>query len=185
MMFPPEKTYRLLSPRLLTLITTVNSKSGMDAMPADFISPITFNPPIVLVSFKPLTHTYQNVIHNKEFVINILGKEHLDQVLRCGTRYQEGLDKLQQVGLHSYSSRIIDSPRVKEAKAWIECRVLEEKKFGDHVAVFAEVITSEIRDDLVGIDGDLDPAKINPILHFTKDNFVVDLKIAKHKRYDR
>lgn len=185
MRFPVEKTYRLLSPRLLTLITTLNSKSGMDAMPADFVSPITFSPPIVLVSFKPITHTYQNVILNKEFVINILGRKYLDQVLMCGTRYQEGINKLKQVGLHTYSSQIIGSPRVKEAKAWIECRVIEEKKFGDHVAVFAEVMTSEVRDDIIGIDGEIDPIKLNPILHFTKDNFVVDLKISKHKRYDR
>jgi flavin reductase (DIM6/NTAB) family NADH-FMN oxidoreductase RutF len=184
MIINPEKAYELLSPRLVLLITTLNSKGSVNASPVSFASPISFNPPIVLISLAPTRHTYKNILETKEFVINILGKEYLDQVLRCAIPYQEGINKLQQAGLKYYSSKIVKPVRVKEAKAWIECKFLEERKFGDHMAILGEVLTAEVRDEAV-VKDEIDFTKINPIAHIAKDVFAVDFKIVKHKRYDR
>jgi flavin reductase (DIM6/NTAB) family NADH-FMN oxidoreductase RutF len=183
MIVEPEKAYQLLSPRLVLLITTLNSKGAINAAPVSFASPISFSPAIVMISLRPIRHTYRNILETKEFVLNILGKEYLDQVLRCAARYQEGVNKLQQAGLKWYSSKIVNPPRVKEAKAWIECKFLEERKFGDHMAVLGEVLTAEVKDEVVK-EGEVDLTKILPIMHLSKDMFVTDFKVVRHKRYD-
>jgi len=104
--------------------------------------------------------------------------------LRCAIPYQEGVNKLQQAGLRSFSSKIVKPPRVKEAKAWIECRFLEDRRLGDHMAILGEILTAEVRDELV--DGeDINFSKINSILHVWKDIFALDFKVVKQKRYDR
>lgn len=184
MIVRPEQAYELLAPRPVLLITTLNSKSGANASPVSFATPISFSPPTILISLAPVRHTYKNILQTKEFVINILGKEYLDQVLRCAIPYQEGINKLQQAGLRTYSSKIIKTPRVKEAKAWIECKFVEEKKIGDHMAILGEVLTAEVRDEVV-VKEEIDFTKINPILHVAKDIYAVDFKIVKHKRYDK
>jgi len=181
--YPIEKSYRLLSPRLLTLITTKNSKDGVNAAPVDFCSPISFNPPIVLVSLNPQIRTHKNIKETGEFVINILSKEHLDQVLRCAAKYPQGVNKLKLVGLRYYSSELVKPPRIKDAKIWSECKFLEEKRMGDHFVVFGEVVAAEVSDDIVK-EGELNLEKVKPILHLTKDKFAVDYKIIKHRRYD-
>jgi len=183
MRLDPTKAYRLLSPRLVLLITTLNSKAGVNAAPVDFATPVSINPPVVMISLAPSRHTYQNIIDHKEFVINILGREYINQVLRCSTPYQNGVDKLRLAGLNWFSSERVDPPRVREAKAWIECEMTEQKQHGDHVAIFAEVLAAEIREEATTF-GEVDIGKLKPMFHATKDEFITDFKITKHKRYD-
>jgi len=172
-----NKAYRLLSPRLVVLLTTVNSKQGVNAVPIDFIIPINYSPPIIMISLMPLGHTYKNISATKEFVINILSKRYSDKVMRCAARYQEGINKLNQANLHQYSSQLVKPPRVKEADLWMECRYLDEKRFEDHVAIFGEVVVAEVRDELMK-GSEVDFSKIEPFLHITKD-YVVETKIRK------
>lgn len=183
-MLKPEQAYQLLSPRPILLITTLNSKRAANAAPVSFTTPVSFSPPIVMISLAPVRHSYRNILETKEFVINILSRECLDQVLRCAVPYQEGVNKLQQAGLKWYSSKIVNPPRVKEAKAWIECKLLEERKFGDHMVILGEVLAAEVKDEAVTA-GDIDFSKINLVGHVDKDIFATDFKIIKHKRYDR
>jgi flavin reductase (DIM6/NTAB) family NADH-FMN oxidoreductase RutF len=178
-----NKVYRLLSPRLVFLITTVDSMGGVNAAPVDFAAPVAMSPPVVMVAVKPDTKTYQNIVHSREFVMNVLSKGFIDRVLICAKRYQNGVNKLEQVGLHWFSSNLVDAPRVKEAKAWIECRMIEERKFSDRVAIFAEPLVAEVKDDVL-TEGELDISKLNPIVHLTQDRFLAEFKISKHKRYD-
>jgi|SRR3990170_5765644 len=183
MKYPLDRAYRLLSPRILVLITTKNCKSGTNAAPVDFCSPVSFKPPIVIVSLHPQTRTHKNIKENGEFVVNILSREYIDQILRCAARYPEGVNKLQLVGLRQYSSELVSPPRIKEAKIWIECKFLDEKNIGDHFAVFGEVVAAEVRDDMVK-EGEIDVESIKPVLHLIKDSFATDYKVIKHKRYD-
>jgi len=113
-------------------------------------------------------------------VVNVMSKKYLNEVIKCSVRYQEGIDKVQQVGLHHFSSQLVRPPRVKEAKAWLECRGLDEKVFKDHVAIFAEIVAAEVSDEIV-VNGEVDHSKINPILHITKD-YILELKITKRKK---
>ena len=188
MRLDPKEAYKLLSPRLLVLITTVDSMGGINAMPTTFIVPISFKPPLLMVSISPRTNTYDNIMWKKEFVVNILGKEYLDKVLRCGKHYPKGFNKLEQVGLKWYSSEKLEVPRVKEAKIWIECKFIGGVKIDhialtDHIPIFGEVVTVDVSEDIV-TEGKVDYTKISQVLHLTGEFFVTDFKISKHKRYE-
>jgi len=172
-----NKAYLLLSPRLVVLLTTVNSKQGTNATPIDFIIPVNYSPPVIMISLMPLGHTYKNISTTKEFVINVLDRRYSDKVMRCAARYQEGVNKLSQSGLHQYSSQLVKPPRVKEADLWMECKCMDEKNFGDHVAIFGEVVAAEVRDELMK-GSDIDFSKMEPFLHITKD-YAVETKIRK------
>ena len=166
MKIDPEKFYQLIAPRLTAAITTFNSLKAINACVVSFISPVSFRPPILMISLAPVRHSYENISQTNEFVVNVLGKEHIDQLLMCGRRYQKGVNKLQQAGLRWYSSKLVKPPRIKEAKVWIECKVREEKRMGDHVAIFGEVLAAEAKDEVVTNGGIL--GKITKV----SDNFV-------------
>jgi flavin reductase (DIM6/NTAB) family NADH-FMN oxidoreductase RutF len=180
MRIEPTKAYRLLSPRIVVLLTSINSRHGMNAIPIDFIIPANYSPPIIMVAIQPGGQTYKNIKESGEFVINIMSKKNLNEVMKCAVRYQEGVNKIQQVGLHHFSSQLVRAPRIREAKAWLECRLVDEKPFKDHIAIFAEVIAAEASDEIVK-DGEIDHQKIIPILHITKD-YMLELKIMKKKK---
>lgn len=175
-----SKAYKILSPRIVVLLTTMNSKQGINAIPVDFIVPVSYSPPIIMVSLQPSGHTYANIKNSGEFVINLMDKKNFGEVMKCATRYQDGIDKIHQVGLHHFSSQLVRPPRIKEAKAWLECRSVDEKVFKDHVAIFAEIVAAEASDEITS-SGEIDHLKINPILHITKD-YDVELKITKRKK---
>jgi len=179
----PEQFYQLIAPRLTAVVTTLNSLDAVNACVVSFISPVSFKPPMLMISLAPVRHSYENISQTKEFVVNILGKEHIDQLLMCARRYQEGVNKLQQAGLRWYSSKLVKPPRIREAKAWVECKVVEERKMGDHVAIFGDVLAVEVKDEVI-TKGEIDLTKINPVLHASGDDFAVDFKTMKHKRYD-
>lgn len=178
-----RQAYEILSPRLVLLVTTVNSHGGINAAPISWSSPISFDPPIVMISLAPVRHTYQNIKQNKEFVINVLNKSHLDHMLRCAAGYPPGINKLEIAGLGWYSSEIVKTPRVREGKAWLECKLLDERIMGDHIAIFGDVVMAEVKDEML-TGGRIDFTKVNPPLHISKDEFAVDFKIIKRKRYD-
>ena len=180
MRIDPSKAYRLLSPRIVVLLTSMNLKHGMNAIPIDFIIPVNYSPPILMVAIQPGGQTYKNIKESREFVINIMNKKYLNEVMKCATRYQEGINKIQQVGLHHYSSQLVRAPRIKEAKAWLECRLVEEIPFKDHTAIFAEIVAAEVSDEIV-VDGEVEYSRINPILHITKD-YSIEFKAIKKKK---
>jgi flavin reductase (DIM6/NTAB) family NADH-FMN oxidoreductase RutF len=112
-----------------------------------------------------------------------MNKSQIDKILRCAVHYPAGVNKLTQVGLRWYSSEKLKTPRIREAKAWTECILREEKKLGDHVVLYGEVVSAEVADDVVRND-EVMQELINAPMHIGKDKFAVDFKIVKYKRYD-
>ncbi|MEM5878944.1 MAG: flavin reductase family protein [Candidatus Aenigmatarchaeota archaeon] len=180
MRIDPSKAYRLLSPRIVVLLATANSKHGMNAIPIDFIIPVNYLPPIIMVAIQQGGQTYRNIKESGEFVVNIMSKKYLNEVMRCAKRYQEGINKIQQVGLHHFSSQFVRAPRIREAKAWLECKLVDEIVFKDHVAIFAEIVVAEVSDEIV-TNGEIDYSRINPILHITKD-YSIEFRATKKKK---
>jgi flavin reductase (DIM6/NTAB) family NADH-FMN oxidoreductase RutF len=183
MKLDPKKSYKLISPRLTVVITTLNSTNMPNACVVSFISPVSMSPPLLMISLAPVRHTYKNIINSGEFVVNILGKRYIDQMLRCAAKYQEGVNKIQQAGLGWYTSKLVAPPRIREASAWLECRVIESKEVGDHIAIFGEVLGAEAKDNVIK-DGEVDLQAINPVFHISGSDFATDFKRIKRKRYD-
>jgi flavin reductase (DIM6/NTAB) family NADH-FMN oxidoreductase RutF len=164
-----------LSPRIVVLITTVDKNGRINAMPASFVSPVNFSPPIVMVSVAYTRDTYKNLEEVPEFVANILSKDYLDRVLGCAHPYERGVNELEKVGLSWVKAKKVKPSIVKEADAWLECKVVDSVKFKDHAAIFGEVVACDCKKPI---------EEINPIMHIAGNEFAVDFKTVKCRRYD-
>jgi len=141
-----DKLERLLSIRTVVLLTFLNSRQGVQVYPT--LSPILVSrvPTILCFTFD---RSYIAVsLTDKEFVVNFMRKKYKREVERCMKRYQEGINKILQVGLTPTSSKIVRVPRIGEADAWLECRCLESRRIGDGFLFLAEVLVFDVSERL-------------------------------------
>lgn len=95
-------------------------------------------------------HTYQNVLQQGEFVINIPGPELIEQVSRAAAEFPPGTDEIKGAGLTGFPSQVVEVPSIAE------CRVhMEFKKdwiqdgFGEESLIIGEVVGVTVDEDLV------------------------------------
>jgi len=170
MIIDPKDINKILLPRLLTLVTCNDAIGGIDAIPSDTIIPISSNPSIVVITVSPSYKIFKNILNKEEFVINILHKEYADKMLGCLKNYPMGINKLEQVDLSYYSSEKVESKRVKEAKVWIECKLVNKMKVDDNMLLFGRVVTIEADEDII-VNNEVDITKVNPPIRIGENSF--------------
>jgi len=70
-----ENWYFLLHPKVVHLVTTLDSKGRINAAPFAWVSPIADDPPSLLLAAWYESDTFKNIEETKEFVLNVVPKE--------------------------------------------------------------------------------------------------------------
>ncbi len=77
----------------------------------------------ILPGIMQYTHTYQNVLREEEFVVNFLSSEYDSICYRIIANNDDDVDELKAVGLTAEKSKVISTPRIKEAFLPFECKL--------------------------------------------------------------
>lgn len=180
MEIPPIQSYKLLSPRIVILVTTVDEKGRINAAPYSFCGPLEFDPPLVYFAARPFQDTYKNVKKTKEFVINIVDESFAQKAVTCEERCPPGVNELEKVGLHWYDSERVKPPRVKEAKVHLECKLVKKVEVGNHKMLIGEVVSA----DAEGVKSNYNPdfKKLKSIMQSSGEDFYSIGKEVKLKR---
>jgi flavin reductase (DIM6/NTAB) family NADH-FMN oxidoreductase RutF len=106
---------------------------------ATFVNQASIVPdaPRVVVGLAKQHHTWQAVDASRRFVLHLLAEDQIDLVWRFGLQSGREVDKW--AGLACDDSAL-GGPRVKEALAWIDCRVEAALDIGDRTIYAAEVL---------------------------------------------
>jgi flavin reductase (DIM6/NTAB) family NADH-FMN oxidoreductase RutF len=161
----------IVTPRPIAWITTISPMGVVNLAPYSFFNVFGDNPAIVV--FSPnlkldgtKKDTLRNIESSGEFVVNA-SVERLAEAVNLtakGLAYDES--EVFLVGLTTLPSVIVKPPRIAEAPAHLECRVLEIKAFGTHGGapnlVIAEVVRIHIHDDML-TDGQPDPHRLQTL----------------------
>ena len=171
--------YKLLL-RPVVVISTVSKNGISNAAPFSFNMPISFNPPLFSFSCNPAHDTWRNVEESREFVANIVGEDFgpLLQILEKDFPYE--VSEIKEAGLTEVPSNHIKPPRIKEAYAWLECKVMHTVELGDHVFIAGEVLEAEIKDEFIDKTVILDKAR--PLSHIAGPYFGTGSKSVDFKR---
>jgi flavin reductase (DIM6/NTAB) family NADH-FMN oxidoreductase RutF len=162
---PLSKSVRLISPRLTVLVNTIDQDGELNSSPYSWIFPLSFNPPLIGVGIGSKHKlSYINSKRTGEFVVCIVSPIFGQQAVNCEESHKPG-DKLwEKHGLQIEKSVNVIVPRIKEAKAVLECKVKKILEYeGDHIILVGEVVHAEAE------EGGLD--KINPLLHDSGEKF--------------
>ncbi|KAA6435928.1 flavin reductase family protein [Rufibacter glacialis] len=169
-----------IAPRPIAFASTVDKEGNVNLSPFSFFNCFGSNPPILI--FSPARrvrdntgkHTLENVLETGEVVINIGNYAMVEQMSLASTEYDKGVNEFVKAGLTPVASTLVKPPRVAEAPAAFECKVLEVKPMGEQGGaanlVICEAVLLHVKEEVFGTDGKtIDPAKLDAVARLGGD----------------
>jgi flavin reductase (DIM6/NTAB) family NADH-FMN oxidoreductase RutF len=172
--------YEILSPRCTVLVSSVDKQGRPNAAPFSFVTPVSANPPLVLIASAPTRHTLSNIRETGEFVLNTVSESILDRMWLCSKAFPKGVSEIKEAGLTERKSQRVGVPSIEECTGWIECRLEFEKEAGDHILVVGRVLHVGCHDDLMRGE-QFDVARAKPVMHIRGKRFVAAERIVTVK----
>jgi flavin reductase (DIM6/NTAB) family NADH-FMN oxidoreductase RutF len=176
------KAFPKLLVRTAVVITTISERGISNAAPFSFNSPISFEPPLYGFSCNPAHDTWRNIQENGEFVVNLVGEDLAGLLHVLETDYPYEDSEIAHAGLTEEQAEEVKPPRIKEALAWIECKLEKSVELGDHIWITGRVLKVDVKDEFWKEAGLLDLEKARLLCHISGESFVVAMKEARYKR---
>lgn len=123
-------------------VITANWNGRLNGMAASWVTRISAEPVLVAVAIWHENLTYEFVRRSHAFALNILGEGQQELGRWFGRRSGRDVDKFTRV---PYRLGHTGSPILKEAVAYLDCRVVFEKTFGDHTLFVGEVVDEGVQ----------------------------------------
>ena len=134
-----DDTLRLLGFCSVTLITTIGRDGSTNAAPHSRYTVASYSPPQILISVDTRHDTYRNILETKEFVINIPGADLIQQIWIAQKHFPYGTSELEQARLTAFQAEKVKPPRIRQCKAYIECRAVWTKIVGSSCLILGSV----------------------------------------------
>jgi len=162
--------YRLLHPKLVVLVASINPLEGKaNIITLAWAMPISRHPPLLLLGITPKRYSHELIAGPKEFVVNIPTMDIVKETLFCGRRTGRLHDKFKETGLTPLPAKMIRPPIIKECVAHLECKLHQQISMGDHTLFVGEVLTAYVNEGVFHGKFDLEKAKL--IYHAGGDDF--------------
>lgn len=172
-----KEAYKLLQgsvlPRPIAFVSSQDENGNTNLAPFSFFTVISANP--MMVCFSPMRRgtdgakkdTLNNIEATKQFVINIVSEEFVQQMNDCATEFPSDVDEFAASGLTKAESSAVKPPRVQESKVHLECELDQVLHFGNDEAgagslVIGKVVHVHVEDDLYE-NGRINSEKLNPV----------------------
>ncbi len=126
----------------------IGSKSGdeLNGMTANWVSQVSFDPPLVAISVENDSHTRKLIDQGKVFSVNVVednedGRAIIDHFVKPQKPYR---DKL---GDYDYRVETTGTPILNHAICWWECEVVSTVNTGDHQTYIGKVVGAGVKDE--------------------------------------
>jgi flavin reductase (DIM6/NTAB) family NADH-FMN oxidoreductase RutF len=126
-------------PDPVTLVT-VTTDEETNFMTVGWVSPVSFDPPILMISIAPERYSHDLILKAGEFGISILAEDQKELSTLGGTLSGRDCDKIGKGDVKTVPGENIRSPHIAGARAWLECKVLSHETVGDHTVFYGEVL---------------------------------------------
>lgn len=146
-------------------VLTAGAGGKKNAMAVAWHSAISFKPPLYGVSVAPKRFTYQLILESGEFGINFLPFEAAELVASVGGISGGELDKFQQFSISEETPLKTGVPILKDAYAAYECKLADNKTYGDHIWLVGEIVAVHFKEEAFTEDGALDISILKPALY--------------------
>lgn len=171
----------IVTPRPIGWIST-RGPLGDNLAPYSFFNAVAYVPPQVMFASTGAKDSVAAVRESGVFAVNIVSHSHLDQMNATSAPLPPGTDEFTHAGVARAECATIDCPRVADAPATLECRLLQiiPLQGRDNFLVLGQVTGVHLRDDCM-VDGQLDPLRYHPLARMgykdyatVRDTFTLD-----------
>lgn len=168
-----------IAPRPIAFVSSMDEQGRINLSPYSFFNAFGSNPPTVI--FSPALrgrdggtkHTLENVRKVDEVVINIVSHSMVNQMSLASSEYAQGINEFIKAGFTMQDSVLVKPPRVKESPAQLECKVKQIIQTGVRGGagnlVVCEILLMHIREDVLDVQGRIDPHLIDQVARLGGD----------------
>jgi len=181
-----EKTARIhaimlgaIAPRPIALVSTMGENGIPNLSPFSFYNCFGAKPPLLIFSparrvrDNTIKHSLQNVMANKEVVINAVTYEMVNQISLASSEFPEGINEFEKSGLTAIPSVCVKPFRVKESPVQFECMVKDiivtGTEGGAGNLVICEIMLIHVDEKVLNEAGKIDPFKIDLVARMGDD----------------
>ncbi|MBM2816805.1 MAG: flavin reductase domain protein, FMN-binding protein [Ignavibacteria bacterium] len=138
-------------------------------------------PPSVAISLRKSRLTYENIMLNKAFTVNIPSREQVGSADYSGVYSGRDEDKFAATGLTPVNSGIVSAPYIKEYPLSMLCKLSHTIEIGIHTQFIGEILDVLVNDDILNEEGLPDISKARPIIYdsVSRSYFGIDEMISK------
>lgn len=159
-----------VAPRPIAFVSTKDKEGRDNIAPYSFFNAFSSNPPILVFSSNRRVRdnstkdTLQNVLDNKEAVINVVNYNIVRQMAIASVEFPAGTSEFEKSNLTPISSDLVNASCVKESPVNMEVKVKDVITLGEHGGaghlIICEVVRIHIDENI--LDGDrINPHKID------------------------
>jgi flavin reductase (DIM6/NTAB) family NADH-FMN oxidoreductase RutF len=171
---PATVSYRLLVgsvvPRPIAFVSTTSPGGINNLAPFSFFNAVCGDPPVVLfcpVWRDPMKDTLANVRDTREFVVNIVNEDIVEQMNVCSAEFPATVDEFAMSGLTPIPSDLVRAPRVAESPVSMECTLLQVveisgRPLGGNI-VIGEVVRFHVDDRVIDGSYRIDAEKLRAV----------------------
>jgi flavin reductase (DIM6/NTAB) family NADH-FMN oxidoreductase RutF len=147
------------------IICTYDREGRANAMAAAWGGICSSRPPSVAVSVQSSRYTYQNLLDQREFTLNIPSVDHIAEADYFGIDSGRETDKFEATGLTPVKAEHVNAPYIAEFPMFLECRLEKTVEIGVHTQFIGEILDVKVDEDALGEDGKPAIHKIRPFFY--------------------
>jgi flavin reductase (DIM6/NTAB) family NADH-FMN oxidoreductase RutF len=134
-----EITFSTLVQGVYVVTTRLGDK--VNGMTAAWVSQVSFNPLLVMVSIAPSRYSHNLIKESGVFALNVLAEDQTELAKRFGYKSGRKIDKF--AGLDYLAARS-GSPVLPQAYAYLDLKLVHTYVAGDHTLFVGEVTEAKI-----------------------------------------
>lgn len=170
-----------VAPRPICFASTIDKDGNPNLSPFSFFNVFGSNPATLIFSparrvrDNTIKHTLENIYETKEVVINVVSYSMVQQMSLASCEYPKGVNEFTKSGFTPIASEMVKPFRVKESPAQLECKVTQVIETGTHGGaanlIICELLCMHVNDDVLNVDGKIDPHKIDLVARMGADYY--------------
>jgi flavin reductase (DIM6/NTAB) family NADH-FMN oxidoreductase RutF len=157
-------------------IVTAQAEGKENAMAVAWHAPVSVKPPLYGVCISPKRFTYQLIADSKEFGINFLPFEAAELVASVGGSKGGDIDKFKRFNIAKNKPVRTAVPILETAYAAYECRLVDDRGYGDHRWLVGEVVAVHWLEDVFTPDEVINLDKFSPTLYLGNELYITTSK---------
>ncbi len=173
--------FGFIAPRPTVCVSTIDKEGNPNIAPYSFVSPLSFNPPLIGISSADNRDTTANFRETEEFVVAPVTERWMEKGVETEISLPKEESEFDEIGLNKKESKEVLPPSVEESVVNIECEYYKNVELGDHALLVGKVVHVEVDEDAVK-DGRLDIESHSALGHVKGEDFSLSDSILKIER---
>ncbi|MGM9637903.1 MAG: flavin reductase family protein [Eubacteriales bacterium] len=168
----------MLAP-LPAVLVTCRSGERQNVLTVAWTGIVNTQPPKTYISLRKSRYSYDLIKESGVFAINLTTESMARATDFCGVRSGRDLDKFALCHLETEESCQIGVPLLADAPLSIECRVTDIIELGSHDLFLADIVSVDVRQDLVDDSGRLALEKAGLLAYVHGEYYALGRKLGK------